>query len=115
MENADISLSYATGRTLEAGDAILEQYIIALFTSETEFSGEPGFGFSIIDYLGEANTPGVARSIAFRIKSITEKSFPDIQINSLNIMKTQAETIQIQLNVTVVSSGLTMDITREFV
>ena len=98
----DISLDFRDGATLEGPDAILNAYEIALFTSPTEFSADPEFGFGLLDYVGEVNNEQNALSIRNFIVSKTKQFFPEIEITKLEIFKTDTNTISIQLDVTVI-------------
>jgi phage baseplate assembly protein W len=101
MATRDISLSFEDGRTLTGADAILQQYEIALFTIPTEFHSEPGFGIGLEQFIGEPNSEISARTLRQRILATTRDNFPEIKINSVQMIQ-QENTLTIQMDVTIV-------------
>jgi phage baseplate assembly protein W len=101
MPNRDISLSYEDGSTLTGADAIIQQYEIALFTSQTEFSSDPTFGIGLEDFISEPNNETTARAIKQQIISKTKSRFPEITIRKILIQRAQENQVTVQLDIIV--------------
>lgn len=113
--SGDISLSYVDGITILDGDAILEQYQIALFTERTEFSSDPSFGFGLETFLAEINNEVSAKAIKQRIISYTAEQFPEIIIRGIQITVPQGNQINISLSITVIPYGLSTTLSKDII
>jgi len=109
----DISLSHRDGITILDGDAILEQYEIALFTARVEFSADPAFGFGLEKFLGEINNKVSALAIKQSIISYTAEAFPEVIIHGIQITIPQGNQINISLNITIIPYGLSTTLSKD--
>lgn len=109
----DISLSYEDGSTLTQGNAILQQYQIALLTEPTEFSSDPTFGLGLETFIAEANNEISGKAIRQRIVSYTRDNFPEIRIRNILITRPQDNQVSIRLDITVVPFGLNSTIRKD--
>jgi hypothetical protein len=101
----EITLSTRDGSTLEGADAVVERYYNSLICVPYSFSPDSEFGIGLPMFLSEQATTPLAKMIEQRVRSMTEKYFPELEIVSLEVSTSAPETITVSINVLVKPYG----------